>query len=179
MRAYTDPYACRVSAIAQRGSYPNARDFYDYLLNRIVVRFYPKGASKTTDEDSFDLALSKKMSYDQFSAKVGERLNVDPTHVRFSTVNATNLKAKSVVRRNLNQTLYQTLNPQFNTYNANQKNDMLYYEVMDMSLSEMETKKGMKLTWVSEGLSKEVCRMASNNCENSNFYLSRKPMIYL
>lgn len=156
MTKYLETNADRISVIAQRGSYPNAREFYDYLLNRIVVRFYPKGALKSTEEDSFDLALSKKMSYDQFSAKVGERLNVDPTHIRFSTVNATNLKAKSVVRRNLNQTLYQTLNPQFSTYNANQKNDMLYYEVMDMSLSEMETKKPMKLTWVSEGLTKEV-----------------------
>ena len=96
------------------------------------------------------------MTYDQFSSKVGERLKVDPTHIRFSTMNATSLKPKSVVRRNLNQNLYQILNPQFSTYNANQRNDTLFYEVMDMSLSEMETKKPMRLIWVSEGLTKEV-----------------------
>lgn len=32
---------------------------------------------------------------------------------------------------------------------------MLFYEVMDMSLTELETKKTMRLTWISEGLSKE------------------------
>lgn len=97
------------------------------------------------------------MSYDQFSAKVGERLKVDPTHVRFSTVNSTTGKSKAPVRRNANQTLFQILSPQFGTYNnSNQRADTLYYEVMDMSLSEMETKKSLKVVWVSEGVSKEV-----------------------
>ena len=103
------------------------------------------------------MALSKKMSYDQFSAKVGERLKADPTHIRFSTVNSTTGKSKAPVRRNANQTLFQILSPQFGTYNnSNQRPDSLYYEVMDMSLSEMETKKNLKVVWVSEGISKEV-----------------------
>ena len=99
------------------------------------------------------------MSYDQFSAKVGERLKVDPTHIRFSTVNAATGKPKAIVRRNANQNLSQILSPQFGTYNnSNQRADALYYEVMDMSLSELETKKLLKVTWVSEGVTKEVRR---------------------
>ena len=98
------------------------------------------------------------MSYDQFSAKVGERLGVDPTHIRFSTVNSTSGKPKQIVKRNPNQNLWQILSPQFSTYNnSNQRNDALYYEVLDMSLSELDTKKILKLTWVSEGVTKEVC----------------------
>lgn len=96
------------------------------------------------------------MSYDQFSAKVGEVLKVDPTHIRFSTTNATTNKPKSIVRRNPNQNLYQILHPQFSSYSSHQRSDMLFYEVMDMSLTELETKKPIKLTWVSEGLTKEV-----------------------
>ena len=98
------------------------------------------------------------MSYDQFSAKVGERLKVDPTHIRFSTVNTTTGKPKQIVKRNPNQNLWQILSPQFSTYNnSNQRNDALYYEVLDMSLSELDTKKILKVTWVSEGVTKEVC----------------------
>ena len=98
------------------------------------------------------------MSYDQFSAKVGERLRVDSTHIRFSTVNSSTNKSKAPVRRNINQSLYQILNPQLGTYNnSNQRPDALYYEVMDMSLSELETKKNLKVVWVSEGVQKEVC----------------------
>lgn len=97
------------------------------------------------------------MSYDQFSAKVGEHLGVIPTHIRFSTVNSATGKPKAAVKRNVNQNLNQILSPQFGAYtNNNQRSDTLYYEVMDMSLSEMETKKTLKVTLVSEGLSKEV-----------------------
>lgn len=99
------------------------------------------------------------MSYDQFSAKVGEYLGADPTHIRFSTVNLTTGKPKTAVRRNASQTLYQMLFPQFGTYNnSNQRSDTLYYEVMDMSLSELETKKNLRVILLSEGITKEVCR---------------------
>ena len=139
--------------VQQAGNYANTKDFYDYLLNRVVVRFAPRFGD---DQEEVDLALSRKMSYDQFSAKLGEHLKVDPTHIRFSTMNATTLKPKSIVRRNPNQTLYQILHPQFSSYNSHQRTDALFYEVMDMSLTELETKKNMRLTWVSDGLTKEV-----------------------
>lgn len=141
--------------VAQTGGYADAREFYDYLLNRLYVKFLPKIAD--SGWDTLDVPLSKKMSYDQFSSKVGERLKADPTHIRFSTVNAISGKPKAPVRRHPTQTLYQILNPQYGTYNnSNQRSDALYYEVMDMSLSELDTKKSLKVIWVSEGVSKEV-----------------------
>jgi ubiquitin carboxyl-terminal hydrolase 7 len=138
------------------GGYADAREYYDYLLNRIVVKFNPKPPSDP-EQNNFDVVLSRKMSYDQFSAKVGERLGVNPTHIRFSTVNSATGKPKATVRRNPNQTLSQILFPQFGAYNANQRPDALYYEIMDMSLSELETKKSIKVTLVTDGLTKEVC----------------------
>ena len=145
------------SAIAQTGGYTDAREFYDYLLNRKTVSFSPKNTSED-EAETFKLDLSRKMSYEQFSAKVGEYLKVDPTHIRFSTVNATTGKVKVPVKRNISQNLYQILNPQFGTYgNNNQRDDALYYEILEMSLSELDTKKNLRLTWVTEGVSKEVC----------------------
>ena len=145
------------SAISQVGGYTDAREFYDYLLNRKTVSFSPKMVTEN-DREIFKIDLSRKMTYEQFSAKVGEYLRVDPTHLRFSTVNATTGKVKNIVRRNANQNLYQILSPQFGTYiNNNQRDDALYYEILDMSLSELDTKKNLKVTWVSEGVSKEVC----------------------
>lgn len=138
------------------GGYTDAKEFYDYLLNRINVKFCPKVVVKDED-DSFELTLNKKMSYDQFSAKVGEHLKVDPTHIRFSTVNATNGKPKAVVKRNNNLTLQQILTSPYNTYGSNaQSPNALFFEVLDLSLSELETKKHLKITWVSEGVTKEV-----------------------
>lgn len=98
------------------------------------------------------------MSYDQFSAKVGEHLKVDSTHIRFSTINATSNKPKSIVKRLPSQNLFQILSPQFGSYNStNQRSDALLYEVLDMTVSEMDTKKLLKVTWLSEGIQKEVC----------------------
>ena len=122
----------------------------------MVVKFIPKIPLKNADEECFEIALSRKMSYDQFSAKVGERLKVESTHIRFSTVNANTMKQKGIVKRSPNQTLNNILNPQFSAYASNQRSDALLYEVMDISLSELETKKPMRLIWVSEGLTKEV-----------------------
>ena len=146
----------QVASIAQSGGYTDAKDFYDHLLNRKNIDFTPR-VGTNNEADTFKLELSRKMSYEQFSAKVGEYLKVDPTHLRFSTVNITTGKPKSIVKRMGNQNLFNIMNPQFGQYgNNNQRDDMLYYEVLDMSLSELDTKKTLKITWVTEGVSKEV-----------------------
>jgi ubiquitin carboxyl-terminal hydrolase 7 len=94
------------------------------------------------------------------TAKVGEKLQVDPTHLRFHTVNASTGNPKSAVKRHPTQTLQQILMPPYSTFgNNNQRADMLYFEVLDMSLSELDTKKNLKVTWLSDGITKEV----SNN----------------
>jgi len=145
----------QAAAVSQSGGYTDAREFYDYLLNKKTVTFLPKSVTEN-DEESFKLDLSRKMVYEQFSAKVGEYLKVDPTHLRFSTVSSTTNKSKQPIKRNPNQNLFQILSPQFGQYgNNNQRDDALYYEILDMSLSELDTKKSLKLVWVTEGISKE------------------------
>ena len=134
--------------------YTDARQYYDYLLNKIPVTFMPRTAE--SDGGEFTLDLSKKMTYDQFSIKVGEHLGVDPTHLRYATVNATTGKPKTWVKRTVNQNLLQILTSQYSYGYTNHRSDALYYEVLDTSLSEYETKKIMKITWLSDGISKEV-----------------------
>lgn len=144
------------SVIASTGGYTDAREFYDYLLNRIMVTFYPKTGTEQ-EESKFTLPLSRKMSYDQFSAKVGEHLRVDPTHLRFTTVLASTGKPKQPVRRGQAATLAQILVPSLSTYaNSNQRSDALFYEILEMSISELETKRNVRVTWLPEGITKEV-----------------------
>jgi ubiquitin carboxyl-terminal hydrolase 7 len=136
--------------------YTETRQYYDYLLNRMNVTFAPtKG-----EGEEFSLTLSKKMTYDQFSKKVGEHLNVDPTHLRFSPVIASSGKPKPPIKRNVNQTLHQILSGQYGTYGYSMhRADALYYEVLETSLSEYETKKNLKVTWLPEGINKEASRL--------------------
>lgn len=136
--------------------YKDARQYYDYLLNRVMIKFAPVKAE--SDDSTFTLALSRKMSYEQFSTKVGEHLKVDPTHLRFAPVATTTGNPKPFIRRNIAQNLSQILTTQYSAYgNSGQRNDALYYEILETSLSEYETKKLVKITWLPEGIIKEVC----------------------
>jgi ubiquitin carboxyl-terminal hydrolase 7 len=57
----------------------------------------------------------------------------------------------------LSQTLQQILSSQYSSYGySNHRNDTLYYEVLETSLADYETKKIVKVTWLSEGITKEV-----------------------
>jgi ubiquitin carboxyl-terminal hydrolase 7 len=137
-------------------TYTDARQYYDYLLNRISIEFLCRSKD---GGPSFSLMLSKKMTYEQFSAKVGEYLKVDPTHIRYATVHVTTNKPKLFVKRALSQTLQQILSAQYTSYGyTNHRNDALYYEVLETSLADYETKKIVKVTWLSEGITKEVRR---------------------
>ncbi|EON63096.1 hypothetical protein W97_02323 [Coniosporium apollinis CBS 100218] len=144
------------SVISANGNYTNVQDFYDYLLNRVSVTFAPK-VTTANDDAKFVLTLSKKMSYDQFAEKVGEHLRVDPTHLRFSTVNYNSGRAKAPVRRTQNQTLGHILQGAFTNFGANQtqRTDCLIYEVLELSLTELESRKNVKVHWLPEGITKQ------------------------
>ncbi|KAF2467924.1 cysteine proteinase [Lindgomyces ingoldianus] len=141
--------------IIATGGYVEAKDFYDYLLNRINVEFHPRHGLES-GHPQFTLTLSKKMTYDQFSAKVGEHLKVDPTHLRFTTINNAG-KPKLAVKYTQQGTLSNILYPGPYNYSAAsmQKQDALFYEVLEMSLKELEQRKSMKVIWLPDGIQKE------------------------
>ena len=134
--------------------YTDARQYYDYLLNRMAVQFMDRMADG--DDGTFTLMLSQKMTYEQWTAKVGEQLKVDPTHLRFATVHLTTGKAKAYVKRAPTQTLRQTLSAQYSSYGySQQRGDALYYEVLETSLADFETKKTVRVNWLVDGITKE------------------------
>lgn len=138
--------------------FEDAREYYDFLLNRRTVKFHPHSTKCDPKEyPPFELVLNSKISYDKMAEKVGEHLKVDPTHLRFYTVHATNGNPRMPIKRAPTQSLFTILNPQgYGQLSMNQRNDALYFEVLDMSLAEMDSKKSVKLTWLSEGITKEA-----------------------
>lgn len=139
-------------------AFDDARDYYDFLVNKKTVKFHAHPSKcDLTAYPPFEMVLNSKMSYDKLSETIGERLGVEPTHLRFYTVNATSGNPRIAVKRGPNQTLGSILAPTgYGQLNMNQRNDALYFEVLDMSLAEMDTKKNIKLTYLSEGITKEV-----------------------
>lgn len=137
----------------------DAREFYDFLQYKRTVRFVAHPSRCDANKyPPFELVLSAKIGYDQLAEKVGAALEVEPTHLRFYTVNGTTSAPRLAVKRlSTNQTLQNILNPTgYSQLNQNQRNDALYFEVLDMSLAELDTKKNVKITWLSEGINKEV-----------------------
>ncbi|GAB7350994.1 hypothetical protein MBLNU459_g1489t1 [Dothideomycetes sp. NU459] len=153
-------------------AYLEAPSFYDYLLNRIEVLFDPKpNVPQAIEIDpkvgAFKLWLSKKDTYDTLTAKVAQYLSqstgteISATHLRFTTLNAQNLKPRAVVKRTPTLTLSNILSGvgsggNYGGYGyTNQANDGLYYEVLEMSLADLEQRKIVKICWLTEGISKE------------------------
>ena len=146
----------------------NAQQFYDFLAHRREVKFHPHPTRNANPEQwqPFELILSNKHSYDQIAAKVGEHLKADPTHLRFWTVNAANGNPKASVKRGQSQSLQTILNPPYSTFgNNNQRPDALYFEVLDISLTELDTKKALRVIWLSDGMTKEASNPPSIQME--------------
>jgi ubiquitin carboxyl-terminal hydrolase 7 len=45
----------------------------------------------------------------------------------------------------------------------------MFFEVLDISLSELDTKKALKVALLSDGISKVVCQMVKPTCPSANF----------
>ncbi|KIW07364.1 uncharacterized protein PV09_02210 [Verruconis gallopava] len=145
------------SAIAAAGKIVDCREYYDNLLHKVKVKFVPRFDDGTGGE--FELELSKRMTYNMFAQRVAEFLgpDVQADHLRFSPVNAHTGRAKAPIRHTTTHNLGTLLQPGYNSYGQaqNQLSDAFYYEILEFSLSELEQRKSVKLTWLPEGISKE------------------------
>jgi len=114
--------------------------FYDLLQNRVLIKFKPRFEEAGLEE--FELVLSKKMNYDTLAARVGEHLRHDPIKLRFTTASNTG-QPRQVLKRALNQMVAEILQP---TYGNNQTS-VLFYEMLEVSIVELETKRNLKIIW--------------------------------
>ncbi|GAA5845854.1 hypothetical protein JCM11251_002927 [Rhodosporidiobolus azoricus] len=124
--------------------FTNPIQFYDFFLNRVVVTFRPKYEDPDRELEEFSITLSKKNTYDQMAVKVGERLKHDFLKLRFTQSNGANGSPKTVVRRQSAQSVADLIAPGY----MQMSSSLLYYEVLDVSIVELETKKSLRVTWV-------------------------------
>jgi len=75
------------------------------------------------------------------STKAGEKLRHDPIKLRFTTTNAQNGAAKSILKRSLNQSVSEIMAPYYST------STVILYEKLDVSIVELETKRSLKVVW--------------------------------
>lgn len=92
------------------------------------------------------------MLYDVVAAKVGEKLNAAPQNIRFTAPGVSGTP-KTVIRHLQSSTLLEMI--QSAVYNGTNI-PTLFYEVLDIPLSELETKKQVKVTVLTPTLSDET-----------------------
>nr|XP_023907255.1 ubiquitin carboxyl-terminal hydrolase 12 isoform X1 [Quercus suber] len=120
--------------------YPDVPSFLEYVHNRQVVRFRSLERPK---EDDFCLELSKIHSYDDVVERVARRIGLDdPSKIRLTSHNCYSQQPKPqpIKYRGLDR-----LSDMLIHYN--QTSDILYYEVLDIPLPELQGLKNLKVAF--------------------------------
>ncbi|GES75615.1 cysteine proteinase [Rhizophagus clarus] len=132
--------------------------FYESL---ITVSFKLK--LKDRDPKSkFDLVLSKKWTYDMVAKAVAAHLSIDPLKLRFTSMFSTTDVPKSVIKRTTTQTLLEMLQPAYSP--PAYVNYGFYYEVLDTSIADLETKNFFQVFWIGNMIKeKEVIDIRLQN----------------
>ncbi|XP_039058437.1 ubiquitin carboxyl-terminal hydrolase 12-like isoform X2 [Hibiscus syriacus] len=120
--------------------YPYVPSFLEYVHNRQIVRFRSLDKPK---EDDFCLELSKIHTYDDVVERVACKLGVDdPSKFRLTSHNCYSQQPKpqSIKYRGIEH-----LSDMLVHYN--QTSDILYYEVLDIPLPELQGLKNLKVAF--------------------------------
>ncbi|KAG7549768.1 TRAF-like [Arabidopsis thaliana x Arabidopsis arenosa] len=120
--------------------YPAVPSFLEYVQNRQLVRFR---ALEKPKEDEFVLELSKLHTYDDVVEKVAEKLGLDdPSKLRLTSHNCYSQQPKPqpIKYRGVDH-----LSDMLVHYN--QTSDILYYEVLDIPLPELQGLKTLKVAF--------------------------------
>ncbi|KAJ8756255.1 hypothetical protein K2173_025067 [Erythroxylum novogranatense] len=120
--------------------FPNVPSFLDYVHNRQVVRFRSLEKPK---EDEFCLELSKLNNYDDVVETVAHHLGLDdPSKIRLTSHNCYSQQPKpQAIKYRGVEHLSDML------VHYNQTSDVLYYEVLDIPLPELQGLKTLKVAF--------------------------------
>ncbi|KAJ4829155.1 ubiquitin carboxyl-terminal hydrolase 13 [Turnera subulata] len=120
--------------------YPDVPSFLEYMLNRQVVRFR---SLEKPSEDDFHLELSKLHTYDDVVERVAKHLHLnDPSKIRLTSHNCytQHPKPQPIKYRGVDHLSDMLVH-------HNQISDLLYYEVLDIPLPELQCLKTLKIAF--------------------------------
>ncbi|KAI3991324.1 hypothetical protein MKX01_034643 [Papaver californicum] len=119
--------------------YLDVPSFLEYIHNRQVVHFR---SLEKPEEDDFCLELSKLLTYDDVTGKVARHLGLDdPTKIRLThNCYSQQPKSQAIKYRGVDHLSEMLIH-------YNQTSDILYYEVLDIPLPELEGLKTLKVAF--------------------------------
>lgn len=121
-------------------SLASVAQYFDYIRHRLVVTFKHRvSREKETPMKDIELVLSKRMTYDKVLQKLGSIIPWNPLKIRLSS----SVEGKHHLRRGPTYTLQEMLQQAF--FTSNNPASVLYFELLDIELAELETKKFLKI----------------------------------
>ncbi|KAJ3300789.1 hypothetical protein HK104_003759 [Borealophlyctis nickersoniae] len=136
------------SSLADPG-WADVTRYFDNIHSRVTVTFRPKARDQKDREGTFELTLSKKDTYDHAAKILAEKISADPAKIRLSSPQT--LSAKQGLKRSPTLTVGEMLGPQQPVGNMMYQT-VLHYEVLDVALSELDTKRYLKITFVDRAM---------------------------
>ncbi|CAG8776855.1 15422_t:CDS:10, partial [Racocetra persica] len=134
--------------INQTGDIPT---FYKSLSTRIIVQFWPKFKDEK-QKPKFKLALDKDYAYDVVASHVAAYLNIDPLKLRFTSADVTFGTPRTIIKRR-NYLKLRSMLPV--RYRSLPTANLIYYEILDFSIVELENMMHFKVYWLGTTL-KEI-----------------------
>lgn len=123
---------------------PNAKAYYDYLNNRVSVEIRKLEEPQKT---VITIELLKNMEYKEVSQRLGVALNVDGQYIRLTGHNPySEVPLDQPFRTNAASN---TLREMINIGQTSSPFKILYYEILDEPIHNVENKKELIVTWVN------------------------------
>ncbi|RIB10405.1 ICP0-binding domain of ubiquitin-specific protease 7-domain-containing protein [Gigaspora rosea] len=127
--------------------------FYKSFFMRIIIQFKPKYTTVDLEQKpEFELVLKKQYTYDDIAKHVAAHLNADPLKLRFTTAHPTSGTHNIIIKRTTTKTLSEIIQTTY-VYNLVR---LLYYEMLDISIVELENTKLFKVYWLGTTVKKEA-----------------------
>jgi ubiquitin carboxyl-terminal hydrolase 7 len=138
---------CRVDELVRDGKYPDPQRYYEFLHNKINLKFVPRYPDQTIKEQ-FACTLSKTMKYEQITTTVAAHLGVQPTHLRFTPTTNDGRPRQYALKR------AGPVSPilQMTASGGMPLPPIVFYEVLELSLADVESRREITVTWLPEGV---------------------------
>ncbi|MCO5606522.1 hypothetical protein L7F22_060710 [Adiantum nelumboides] len=125
--------------------YPDVPSFLEYVHNRQIVHFRRLEAPK---EEGFFVELSKQYTYDDVVERVAQELNVDdPSKIRLTAHNCYSQQPKPQPIKYRGVDRLSDMLVHYTQVPFDEVSDILYYEVLDIPLPELQGLKSLKVAF--------------------------------
>lgn len=143
---------------------PTAKEYFRDLFYKVEVNFCDK--NKPLDP-GFTLELSQRMNYDTLAKRVAQYLNTDPCLLQFFKTQSYRDGPGQPLRCNFEGTLKDIIQ-----FVRPKQVRRVYYQQLQISISELENKKQFKCVWISSNLKeeKEIVLYPNRNATVSDLY---------